>query len=345
MSGPGLSDPALCRPIMPAIYAAQLVQLAQRFSVAPAALLEGTGLSEQMLEDPEGRIPPVAFALLASRALYLTGEPGLGFYYGLHLKLPSHGSVGLAAMTAATLRDALAVAERFVGLRTSQLGFRHYVEGDHAVLELVEALPHAALRTFATESLFTALVQMARSVLGRNITGIAEMAFPEPKYFQGFAHLLPGPVRFRQPVSRLLFPAHMLDESLQMADAVASRQALAQCETELSRLGETSTLLSSVRQHMRSRRAGFPTLTELARERHVSPRTLKRQLALHGTSFQQILDELRRDCAVDLLESEVMTIEHIAERLGYSDASNFNRAFQRWLGMSPRAFRTSHVRK
>lgn len=338
-------DPALMRPIMPAIYAAQLVQLAARFNVASEVLIKGTGISQASLDDPEGRVSPVTFALLVSRAIFLTGEPGLGFYYGLHLKLPSHGSVGLAAMTSATLRDALAVAERFVGLRTSQLGFRHYVEGDNAVLELIEALPHPALRTFVTESLFTALVHMARALLGRSINGMAEMAFPEPKHFQGFAHLLPGPVRFRQPVSRLLFSVNMLDESLQMADAIASRQALAQCEIELSRLGETSTLLSSVRRQMRSRRAGFPTLTELARERRVSPRTLKRQLSSHGTSFQQILDELRRDCAVDLLESEAMTIEHIAERLGYSDASNFNRAFQRWLGMSPRAFRASYVRK
>lgn len=330
---------------MPAIYAAQLLQLGARWGLTPKALLEGTGMQESTLEDPEGRVPPYAFALLASRALHLTNEPGLGFYYGLHLKLPSHGTVGLAAMTSATLRDALSVAERYVSLRTSQLRFRHYIEGEKAVLELADSLPHGALRAFVTEALFTALVQISRTLLGRPVAGMAEMAFPEPKYFQGFAHLIPGPVRFRQPVSRLLFPVNLLDESLQMADAVASRQAVLLCETELSKLDEMSSLLSSVRHQMRSRRAGFPTLTELAHERHVSPRTLKRQLSAHGSSFQQILDELRRDCAVDLLESEAMTIEHIAERLGYSDASNFNRAFQRWLGMSPRSFRAAHVRK
>lgn len=338
-------DPSLTRAVMPAIYAAQLLQLGARFGLSQAVLSEGTGLDLVALEDPEGRITPISFAMLVSRALHLTKEPGLGFYYGLHLKLPSHGSVGLAAMTSATLRDAVVIAERFVSLRTAHLTFRHYVEGDRAVLELVDHLPQGALRPFVTEALFTALVQIARSLLGRNLQGMFEMAFPEPAYFQGFAHLLPGPVRFRQPVSRLLFPAPVLDEALQMSDEVALRQALLLCETELSRLSETSSLLSSVRHQMRTRRAGFPTLTELARERHVSPRTLKRQLAAHGTTFQHILDEVRRDCAVDLLESRAMTIEHIAERLGYSDASNFNRAFQRWLGMSPRAFRETHVRK
>jgi len=330
---------------MPSIYAAQLLQLGARFGVSARILCEGTGIDAATLDEPDGRVTPLAFATLVSRALHLTKEPGLGFYYGLHLKLPSHGSVGLAAMTSATLRDALAIAERFVSLRTSHLTFRHYVEGDRAVLELLDNLPQGALRPFVTESLFTALVQIARSLLGRSLQGMAEMAFPEPPYFQGFAHLLPGPVRFRQPVSRLLFSVGLLDESLQMADEVAQRQAVLQCEKELSGLSETSSLLASVRQQMRTRRAGFPTLTELARERHVSPRTLKRQLSAHGTSFQQILDELRRDCAVDLLESRAMTIEHIAERLGYSDASNFNRAFQRWLGMSPRAFRERHVRR
>lgn len=345
ISGQGLGDPALLKPAMPAIYAAQLLQLAARWRLSPKVLLEGTGLDERTLEDPDQRVPPFAFGQLVLRALELTREPGLGFYYGLHLKLPSHGSVGFAAMTSATLGDALSIAERYVGLRTSQLRFRHYIEGDQAVFELSDTLPAGVLRAFVTEALFTALVQIARTLLGRAITGMAEMAFAEPKYFQGFAHLIPGPVRFRQPASRLLFSVNLLDESLLMADAVAARQAVLLCEAELSKLDDVSTLLSSVRHQMRSRRAGFPTLTELARERHVSPRTLKRQLAAHGTSFQRILDELRRDCAVDLLESEAMTIEHIAERLGYSDASNFNRAFQRWLGMSPRAFREAHVRK
>ena len=342
---PHLADVAeLRRERVPAVYAAQLVRLAERFRVPARDVLEGTGIDEALFERPDGRVSPMAIAVLTARALHLTGEPGLGYYFGLYLKLSSHGSVGFAAMTSATLREALSVAERYVRLRTPHLAFSVYEEHEHAVVELVDILPQSTLRVFVTEALCTALVQIGRSLLGRPITGLVEMAFPEPPYFQGFAHLLPGPVRFNQLANRLLFPRTMLDEALPTADPVARRQALAQCDEELGRLGETSSLLATLRRELRERPEDMPSLEHMAKKRHVSSRTLKRQLQEHGTSYRKLVDEVRRDRAVMLLEQPELTVERIAELLGYSDASNFQRAFRRWLGTSPAGFRAQHVR-
>jgi AraC-like DNA-binding protein len=308
-------------------------------------VLEGTGIEQDTIEKAEGRVSPYSVAVLTSRALYLTKEPGLGYYYGLHLKLSSHGSVGFAAMTSATLGDALSVAERYVRLRTPHLAFRVYEEHEHAVIELVDILPQGTLRVFITEALCTALAQIGRSLLGRQLSAIVEMAFPEPPYFQGFAHLLPGPVRFNRLANRLLFPRSMLNESLSTADPVAQRQALAECEAELSRLGEASSLLATLRRELREKPEDMPSLEQMAKKRHVSTRTLKRQLQEHGTSFRKLVDEVRRDRALVLLEQPHLTVERIAERLGYSDASNFQRAFRRWLGTSPAGFRAAHVER
>lgn len=328
---------------IPSIYAAQLVQLAERWNVARTALLEGTGLVESQLEDPQVRVSPAAMWSLLQRALALTNEPALGFYLGLQLKLSSHGSVGFAAMTAATLRDALLVAERYLTLRAPFLTLHLTVEDEHATLTLGDSFPDVALRTFVTEALFTALVQMAHSLLGRSVGGLFELAYAEPAYFPGFSHLWGGPARFDRNESRLLFPKGLLDEPLRMADAVAARQAVAECERELATLHQTSSLLASVRSQLGEDPRGFPSLTELAHKRHVSPRTLKRRLAEQHTSYQRLLDELRRDRALKLLEVKSHTIEEIAVRLGYSDAANFNRAFRRWLGVSPSRWRAQHV--
>src|SRR5690606_37526564 len=103
-------------------------------------------------------------------ALELTGEPGLGFYHGLQLKLSTHGRVGILAMASATLRDAVQVAERYAALRTPHLRVRHYREGDQAVVEISDSLPVGKLRVFVLESLVTSLVQMARALLGRPIS-------------------------------------------------------------------------------------------------------------------------------------------------------------------------------
>ncbi len=77
----------------------------------------------------------------------------------------------------------------------------------------------------------------------------------------------------------------------------------------------------------------------VARELHVSDRTLRRHLAAEGSSFQEILSSQRFAMAAQLLTATGSSVQDIAMRLGYSDASNFGHAFRQWTGMSPRQYR------
>lgn len=327
----------------PAIYAAHLIELCARFGVARSAMLDGMGIVDAQLEEPDARIPIETMYALTKRALALTKEPGLGFYFGVKLKVSTHGLVGFAAMTSATLGDAITIATRFWQLRATHIAISHFVEGDYAVIELTELVPFGDVEVFVIESLFSGLAAMGQSMIGRTVQGRVEVKFAEPPHFQGFAHMLPGPVLFSRGRNRMLFPKALLDEPLQMSDALASKHAVEQCERELSELGARSSVLSSVRRQMLGRRRGFPSLTELADLRGVSARTLKRQLAAQGTSFQALLDELRRDRALRMLEDDAMPVERIARELGYADPSNFNRAFKRWMGIAPSAFREAET--
>ncbi len=74
---------------------------------------------------------------------------------------------------------------------------------------------------------------------------------------------------------------------------------------------------------------------------HVSPRTLKRQLAAEGVSFSALIEKERRERATILLASPALSIKMVAERLGYSNVANFSRAFERWTGKSPGEARAS----
>lgn len=335
---PGANE-ALRKLSVPSVYPAQLVLLAERFGVASGRLLEGTGIEPALLERPDTRISPLMSTALTARALQLTGEPGLGFYYGLQLKLSSHGSVGMLAMTSATLRDALVVLERFAPLRTPNLHFQHHLEGEHAVVELRDTLPDRSLRNFVIEALFTALIQMARTLLGRELTGSVDVQFQEPAYFTRFSHLWPGPVRFNQPHNRILLPKGRLDDALQMADSVAAKQIETECELELSRRTTGDAFLSDLRRQVVSARDGYPSLEQLAKERDVSDRTLKRQLKARGTTYREVLDEIKRERARELLGNPNLSVQEVALQLGYADPANFHRAFRRWFGLSPETFR------
>jgi AraC-like DNA-binding protein len=76
----------------------------------------------------------------------------------------------------------------------------------------------------------------------------------------------------------------------------------------------------------------------------VSPRTLKRKLADLGTGFSELLEEQQRERALMLLRSEQLSLEDVAARVGYSDVANFTRAFRRWTGLTPGAYRRAAKR-
>ena len=77
----------------------------------------------------------------------------------------------------------------------------------------------------------------------------------------------------------------------------------------------------------------------MARQLNTSPQTLRRRLHEQGTSFQELKDQLRRDLAIYHLGRRELPIQEIAEQLGFSEPSAFHRAFKKWTGLTPGAYR------
>ena len=99
-------------------------------------------------------------------------------------------------------------------------------------------------------------------------------------------------------------------------------------------------VLADVQQILSSSGGDYPDLSMLADAFNVSPRTLRRQLAAEGTCYQKELNSIRCRNAMHLLANTLMSAEEIAERLGFSDVTNFRHAFKKWKGVSPTAYRS-----
>jgi AraC-like DNA-binding protein len=164
-----------------------------------------------------------------------------------------------------------------------------------------------------------------------------EVAFREPPYQRRFAHLVP-PVRWEQPTTRAIFRAEVLDYPLVMASPVALEIAIDQCSREVQALGAAGRLVQSARRAL-AKDDGFRSADEVAAALGTSPRTLARKLTLAGTSISALLDEARRDRALLLLRRDDASLALVAERVGYGNVQNFERAFKRWTGMTPAAYR------
>lgn len=329
-------------PSVPAVHALHLADVAARFGVSEDALFAESGLDARTLAEPSARVSIPELVALIERARTLTREPGLGFHYGLRMRIASHGYLGLAAMTSSTVRDAIAVAIRFAPTRTTAISLALELDGDEARLALIEHADLGPARDAFLLALLTgiwtignALTGLELAAHGPNGAAIAEVAIPEPPYFARFAALVPR-VRFGRERTCLRFARELLDRPLVTGDPAASRLTLEQCERELEALAPRFS--ARVRATSAAPDGRFRSLDEVARAMHVSTRTLKRRLADEGTSFRAITDEARRRRAEQLLRSE-RGLDAIAGELGYADAASFSRAFRRWTGRAPGEWR------
>ncbi|MDF1628976.1 MAG: AraC family transcriptional regulator [Alcanivoracaceae bacterium] len=320
-------------------YAPLLLATVERYGVKAADLLPD-GASQSDFRDPSARLPLQDFVDVVRRAMKLTGAPWLGWDFGATLTLSSHGFLGYAAMSSETLRDAVELAVKFFRTRTTIVDLQLKVEGDTAILELDELVALNDLQPFVVESLFSSFHFMGLKLLGEvPMDGELRFAFPEPDYYERMKPLIPVPVLFDCAYNQMRFPASRLEQRLRFADPRLARMAEAQCEQEMANIKSPPKLLNQVRRIILAQSGRFPSVDEAASDLHMSSRTLKRKLQQLGTSYQKILDDLRKGLAVEYLTQTEITVDDIAVQLGYSDASNFARAFRRWTGRSPSDYR------
>jgi AraC-like DNA-binding protein len=319
---------------IPAIHVLYLADVAERFGVKRDELLDGR--DPEALSEPNARLSIPELIELIERARELTGEPGIGFHVGLQMRIASHGYLGLAAMTASNVHEAMRIAIKFAPTRTRAISLSLDHDGDHVRFAIHE---HADLGTARDAFLFALLTGIWR--IGNALTGIAledhgtaDVAFPEPDYFARFAPLAPH-VRFDRDVTCLRFRASLLDRPLVTGDPSASRLTLERCERELEALAPR--VASRVQAILAG---GFLPLEDIARQLGMSARTLKRRLAEEDTTYRAIVEAARKARAEELLRS-ARSLEAIASELGYADVAAFSRAFRRWTGRAPGAWRRS----
>jgi AraC-like DNA-binding protein len=186
-------------------------------------------------------------------------------------------------------------------------------------------------------ALMVGLDQITKVLTGHEPRCETHFAIPRPAYFDRFAQVLPH-ARFGRPVTQVVFAAEYLSQPLVTPDRASSRLAQQQCERALRELGLDGGIVERVRTLI-SGPQGVRSLEQVAEQMRVSARTVKRRLALQGASFSELLENERCQRARLLLGSSQLSLTEITERLGYSTLPNFARAFRRWTGQTPAAYR------
>jgi AraC-like DNA-binding protein len=317
-----------------------LVEVVKHWNITADELLGPFGQCEQDVSEPLARFPYDLYLAIIDRARTLTGEPGLGLHWGLQMHVSVFGYLGFATMSAATLRDAIELAIQFAPLGTTAEGLRLHVNGNVASIFLDEYADQGSVRDVITLARLVGLRKIAEAITGRDLHATAEVVIPEPAYYARLAHMLP-PASFGHGATRALMRAEVLDYPLVTANPVALRLAGEQCARQLASLSSGGRLIRAVRGLVGEREGRTRSASEVARAMHMSPRSLRRKLQAQGVSLFTLLDQERRDRALVLMQSPELSLAEIAERLGYQNTRNFERAFRRWTGRSPAAYRRS----
>ena len=326
-------------------YVAWMAEFMMSYGISRAALLKGTGLENRDFSDPGGGISDVQHICLLRNALRLSRDPALGLALGSNRPIATLGSLGFAMLCSETLREAIQMgcqyqktSGRFSG-RLVILSLR--TEGDEAVLEVEVRTAPDDLVLFAVEDMLGGILSSTRWVTGRAMP-LREIrcGFPRPPHGEAYHQYFPCPVVFDAPRTQVRFDASFLATRLPMASSNAARVYRAQCEKLINAAaGGEDEWVRNIRTQMLMFSARPLSLEECAARLGVSPRTLRRRLEGRGMSYQGIVDDVRAGLARSYLESSRLSVETIAERLGFSEPTSFSRAFRRWTGMSPREFR------
>lgn len=325
---------------VPSTYANLLIDVVARWQVTPEQLLEGSGISSDQLLNPFGHLDYVVFSMLLNRALKLTKELGLGFHLGMQMTVSCHGLIGFAAMIAKDIREALQIAQQFISIQSSVLSLRLEIEHDTAYLYFDYMLTEHSFGEIGPIFLMLGFAMMGQAVSGQQLVGSADVEFERPAYFDDFEHLLPGHLNFSQAQTRMIFPAKFLEIPLVMADPLSARLAREQCKRELNALLKHSNFIGLVYELVYDEALGFSSMQEVAKKLHLSERTLQRKISKEGQSFRMIVDGIKQQKAIILLKRKQLSLEFIAEKLGYMDVTSFSRAFKRWTGKTPSTYKS-----
>lgn len=240
---------------------------------------------------------------------------------------------------AKTLDQALRRALRFLNI---------VLEDPEGHLDVVDGLAQIVLTDltgtrspFAYRTYWILLHGVTCWLIGRRIPlRMVDFRCAEPDHGADYRLFFGAPVRFSQPVSRLAFDASLLKLPV-IRDEQALRQFLRGAPANiLLRYRYDAGLAASVRQRLRqSPPTSWKAFDDLAAQMRMSPSTLRHRLHAEGQNYAAIRDEIRRDLAIEMLQTTTFGVGEIATRLGFSEPSAFHRAFRKWTARSPAGFR------
>ena len=311
--------------------------------IPPTELLRGSGLTASELTHPNTRISYRQLVTVYENALRLSRDSAVALRSVGRTHINHLGLYGYGLMSSATVRDAYEFAARYHKLASPTTTMRLREKGGVLAWQfesLFQFDPASAIYRFMLELQFAAALSLVRDVVGTRIRPLAMCArYPVPPHAHLYPMYLDCPAHFGQPTNELRFDAALLEVRPGFANPLTAALLREVCDQMLSKMCSSTGVASKVQGILLQNPGEFPDIDRVAQKLHMVSRTLRRKLSAEGTSYTQILSDVRKHLAIGYLRETRLTVDNIAESLGFSEASSFRQAFRRWTGKNPSNFR------
>lgn len=317
-----------------------LVPLLDHFGVSLGDVLRKSGLPMEQFNDPDNLIPFREGSRLIAMSAESAGCPHLGMLMGKAVSLESLGIVSDLAKSAATVRDALRLIGRYLTLTDG--GGLATLSEDGKVAEWSYALyePGIDHPELIYDLVLVALMNMMRTLCGTRWSP-TEILFSRssPDDLKPYREAFNAPMQFNEERAALVFGRDWLDMPLATSDPARLHELEALARDLEAR--STGDLPAQIRRIVRRQLlSGLTSMTKVADELGMHPRTMDRRLVTGQIKFRLLLDEVRFEVSQQLLETQ-LPIVAISQSLQYANPAAFTRAFRRWSGTTPQHWRVA----
>jgi AraC-like DNA-binding protein len=276
-------------------------------------------------------------------AIRLSRDPHFAYLTGLKSHVSLYGMYGFAILSSMNFRQTMHHALRYHQLATPLVKLRFDEDSARAVWS-IDPLPHPALDArlyrFIVEMQFGVIVSLHRDTMGSTFCpSEIHVTFAPPESQEQYSESFGYRVHFAQVENRLFFNAAWLNGTPHFGNEITYATVLRLCDDLQDELAHRVGVAGKVRELLLATIGRHTSFEDVATRLGIPTRSLRRKLREQGTSFRELVDQLRTHVAMKYLRDTEMTVEDIAYALGFSDTANFRHAFHRWTDSSPQDFR------
>jgi AraC-like DNA-binding protein len=307
----------------------------------PDAVFAAAGLDPHVLADPEATVDFSALGHLMRHCVEATGCPHFGLLWGQRTGISALGLVGILGQHSPDLGTAVRNVILYFHIHDRGAVPRLTVSEGCALVGYTIYQPAAE----ATAQIYDGVIAITNNVL-RALYGPGWqpsevlLARAKPLDADPYRKVFRAPVRFGAEQSAVVFPAAWLAHPVPGADPSLFKEIQDRI-TAIESMGGGDVVVQVRRVLCNLIMSGEASLDAVATIFAVHRRTLNRRLRERGVTFRQLFDEVRRQLARQLLRDTDLPVLTVAETLGYADAPAFTRAFRRWSGTTPSAWRAA----